>query len=153
MVSEHVNIILKIDKSEAEVELQDFENEINKKASLWQRVKTRMMSESRLMMQSLIATVNTARAILTSLNISLGPLGDAMLQMGMAIINTVIAMQYAYAAGGPVGWAMIGLSAAALAAALYAQVQAADGVEEARRAGQRAETIMSNVSSILSPWR
>jgi hypothetical protein len=152
-VSEDVNVLINVDLSEAEIELIEFENEINKKASLWQRVKTQMMTESRLMMRSLIATVNTARAILSALNISLGPVGDAMLQMGMAIINSVIAMQYAYAAGGPIGWAMIGLSVAALAAALSAQVQAANGVEEARRAGQRAETIMSNISAILSPWR
>jgi hypothetical protein len=150
---DNINILINVDFSEAELELQDFENEINKKASLWQRVKLKILTESRQVLRTIAATVRTIQSIMAALNITLGPFGDALIEMGMAVINTAIAIQYSYAAAGPIGWALVGLSLASMFAALYASAQAADNVQDARQAARRAESIMSNISALLGPWR
>jgi len=152
MVSDEVEILVTVLTEEGLRELDDFGNEIEKKATLWQRTKLKILNESREVMRSIMGLLHSTRAIFAAIGLSLGPLGDAMLEMITAIVNGAIAMQFAYAAGGPIGWAMMALSAAALAAALYAQVQAVNGIEAARRAGQQASSIMSNLSSIFSPW-
>ena len=152
-MSDDVNVIVHVDTDQPMRELADFENEINKKATLWQRVKRTIMTESRQVLQSVLAGVRSIQGILRALNISVGPIGDVIIQLGVAVLNYLIAVQYAYTASGPIGWALLGLSFGALVASAYAIGQSVDAVGEARRAARDAEAVMNNVSAILSPWR
>jgi len=154
MVSDdRVTIAIEIQTEVAFAEITDFEKEVDKVASKWQRVKRAIQNESTKVLYSLQGMINLAKTILNKFGVSLGAMGDALVNMVGAIITSVIALQYAYAASGPVGWVMMGVTIVALSFALDAQIKAAFGMEEAKRLSDDAVSILSSIQSTLTPWR
>jgi len=152
-VSNEVNIIVKVDTLDAQGEIADFQNQIDKLATRWQRIKNTIKTESSRLMYSLMGIINLAKHVMEAFGVSIGPIGDALLAIISSVIQSAIAMQYAYAAGGPVGWAMMAISAAALGVAIGAQIRAAQGVDEAKANAAKTQAILSDLGSILGPWR
>jgi len=152
MVSDiSVNIIVETDTALAEI--ADFSQKVDEIGSRWQRVKLKIKSESRKLIYSLQGLVNLARNIFSSFGMSLDPMGEALLGVISAVIASAISMQFAYAAGGPVGWAMMALSALALTVAIGQQVNAARGIDEAKQAASESLAVLTSLQSIFTPWR
>lgn len=152
-MSEHITVSLDIEVNEALEELQDFSNKVDELGTRWQRVKRTVQQESRHLMYSMAGLIRLVQAVFAQVGISFGPVGDAIMRIVNVIISSAIAMQYAYVAGGPVGWAMIGIAAAALGLALRAELQASIGLADAKNDMKNVNTALSSLTSILGPWR
>jgi len=152
-VSDEVNVIIKatIDKQSTQ-ELVDFENEVTRVGSLWQRVKLKIRKESANIGRSIIGLLGFAQLAFDSVGQSIGPLGDALLSILDTVISGVIAMQYAYTAGGPTGWAMLAISMVALGVAINAKTQAIAGTNMAKQQAQESSRAIRSITSIISPW-
>jgi hypothetical protein len=152
MVSEDVNIILKVDTEQPRTEIEDLENEVDKVASIWQRVKLTVRREALNIGRSIAALVRSAQTILRAIGVSLGDMGDAILNIVEGVISSVIAMRYAYIAGGPVGWSYIVLTYYAMVMAAGAQVSAARGVKEAKQRADASAAALRSLTSVIGPW-
>jgi len=151
--SDRVTVYVDVETDESLAELADFSRKVDDVGSKWQRVKMVIRSESRQVMQSLLGLVNLAKDIIEAFGYSIGPVGEALLAIITSVIQGAIAMQFAYAAGGPVGWAMMAISAAALGVAIGASIRAAQGVAEAKESAAKTQAILGSLTSILGPWR
>jgi hypothetical protein len=152
-VSDRVTIIVDVETDESLAELAAFSQKVDELGSKWQRVKTTIRAESRNLLYSLSAFISLAQNIMNQYGIALGAAGDALLNIIGSVISSAIAMQYAYAAGGPIGWAMMAVSSLALWAAIDAQMSAAAGRKEAQDSMNQTRTIMNNIHSMLTAWR
>lgn len=153
MSETNMMVLLGLETSQYERDLIDFRNKVDEVASRWQRVKLTVANESRNLMQSMYYFVNLARSIISNFGVSLGTMGDALLNMIASTIQGVLAMQYAYAAGGPVGWAMMGVAGVALMFALHAEAYATLSIDTMKNELRGAQAAMNNISGILGAWR
>lgn len=153
MVSEDIEIWLRLNADDALSEMHDFSNKVDEIGSRWQRVKLTIQNESRKVLYSLQGVISLVRNVFELFGWSLGPVGEALLGIVSSVISSVIAMQYAYAAGGPFGWAMIALSAAALYASITAQVKAMQGMEDAKGEIGKVNAVIGSIQNIFSVRR
>ena len=148
-----ISLGIVVETDEALAELTAFSNMVDSLGTKWQRIKKTVKQEARKLLYSLQSFINLARNIFNSFGMSLDPMGEALLNIIGSVIASAIAMQYAYAAGGPVGWAMMAISALALTVAIGQQVNAARGIDEAKQAAADSLAIISSLQSVLIPWR
>ena len=153
MSENDIEIWFHLNADEPLAEMQDFSNKVDEIGSRWQRVKMTIQTETRKVLYSLQGVVSLVRNVFELFGWSLGPVGEALLTVVGSVISSVIAIQYAYAAGGPIGWAMITVSAIALEFSIMAQIKAAMGMEEAKRDIMKVNAVIGSLQNIFNVRR
>lgn len=152
MVSDEVNIIITVDNTEAERELAEFEAEVNKLGSVWQRTKQKIKSEVRGVIGTMQAVTTVFVNMLKQFGIALDPVQTAIVTAIQTTLASILATHRALEAStfGIAGVATVALSAVAIGISVSNIAATALGMEEAQRSMAQSQVTANSVVGLIN---
>ena len=154
--SDRVTVYLDVETDDSLAELADFSRKVDEVGSKWQKIKQTVVSEARNILMSLNSLISLVKNILQAAGMSLGAIGDTLLTIIQQVVATASSIVVVYTALGlanPLFWISASIAAVGLGIAIGAEIRAAQGVEEAKKAASAANQILGNIQGMMSPWR
>jgi uncharacterized membrane protein len=155
MVSEYAHrfmIWIGLKKDELMAEAADVRQHIDALATDWQRIKLKIMSEGRNILMAIGGLIITAQGVMQAMGVSLGAVGDLVLQMVSTIVTSVTGMVLTYSSMGPVGLPFIAIAIVALEFAIANQIRSYNDVQAGKEQIQGIQRALGGLQTTLRPW-